>query len=74
MEICPAGISEINLGIKKGLNLGKPLPVAKPEDSLKKVSIPPIPEPQITPALSEFIELTSNSEDFIASSATTNAY
>jgi hypothetical protein len=27
--MCPAGISEISLGIKKGLNLGVPFPVAK---------------------------------------------
>ena len=53
--MCPAGISEINFGIKKGLNLGCPFPVPKFTDSLKNVSIPPIPDPQITPALSGLI-------------------
>ena len=38
MEMCPAGISEMSFGIKKGLNLGTPLPVPKLIDSLKKVS------------------------------------
>ena len=72
--MCPAGISEINFGIKKGLNLGVPFPVPKLTDSLKKVSIPPIPDPQITPALSGLIASISSLESLIASSATTMAY
>ena len=34
IEICPAGISEMSFGIKKGLNLGVPFPVPKLTHSL----------------------------------------
>ena len=40
------------MGIKNGLNLGVPSPLAKAVTSFKKVCKPPIPVPQITPILS----------------------
>ena len=67
-------MSEISFGIKKGLNLGTPFPLAKPADSPKKVSMPPIPDPQITPARSGTILWFSNLASLNASCATIMAY
>ena len=49
IEINPGAISEIILGIKKGLKRGDPSPAAKFNTSFWNVSSPPIPAPQITP-------------------------
>ena len=52
IEICPAAISKIILGIKKGLNLGVPSPCTKLVTSSVKVVKPPMPLAKITPTLS----------------------
>ena len=49
MEICPAAISRIILGIKDGLNLGVPSPFAKFVTSSWNVIKPPIPLANTTP-------------------------
>ena len=74
MDMCPAAISAIILGIKKGLNRGTPEPVAKSPHSFKNVSNPPIPEPQMTPARSKSICSKSSCESAIASDTATIAY
>jgi hypothetical protein len=45
MDICPAAISNIILGMKKGLKRGVPSPRAKLDTSSLKVSKPPIDIP-----------------------------
>ena len=52
IEICPAAISNIIFGIKKGLNLGVPSPCTKLVTSSLKVFKPPIPLAKITPTRS----------------------
>ena len=51
MEICPAAISRIILGIKNGLNLGVPSPFAKFVTSSWNVIRPPMPLANTTPTL-----------------------
>src|SRR5215216_1641618 len=73
IEIHPDAISTITLGIKYGLILGVPSPLAKSITSCWKVEKPPLPEPQITPirVLSSFSR--SRPESFNASADDTIA-
>ena len=64
-------MSEIIIGIRNGLKRGLRSLSTKPFTCSKKVSIPPIPEPQTTPILSRFSFSKSNPESAMASSATT---
>ena len=74
IEICPGAISIIILGIKNGLNLGVPSPLLNSVISSMNVLNPPIPDPQITPALSGFKVVKSIFASFTASSTDAMAY
>ncbi len=67
-------MSAIIFGIKNGLNLGVPSPLAKFTTSSKNVFKPPMPDPQITPMrlVSSFSK--SNPASLTASSVENKAY
>ena len=69
IAIRPGHMSGINLGIKNGLNLGFLSFSLKLISSFWNVSIPPTPDPHITPILDKSIFSRFSSESFTASSA-----
>ncbi|OPZ97639.1 MAG: hypothetical protein BWY70_01433 [Bacteroidetes bacterium ADurb.Bin408] len=74
MEMWPAAISDIILGMKNGLKRGISLPLTYPMTSSKKVVIPPMPDPQITPMRSRSVASRFSPLSFMASSVETRAY
>jgi len=74
MESIPAAMSLIIFGMKKGLKRGVPSPVTNPLTSSTIVSIPPMPEAQITPERSLSVASGSSLASFTASSAAICAY
>src|SRR5690606_41393740 len=74
IDIHPAAMSTITLGIKKGLILGVPSPRAYSITSCWKVRNPPLPDPQITPTRVLSIASTSIPLSVMASADDASAY
>src|SRR4051812_12944074 len=74
-EIIPDAIFVINRDTKKGLNRGSKPDATYSFTSFSNVSIPPWPDPQITPtSKGDDNVLRSKPESLIASAAAINAY